>query len=148
MSSIRYVVLAAVAALLGGQGAAPAANYPIAGAWTVAPSNSSEIAKVQRACQAYRRKENLAERGAEGHLMVFKSDTMTKYDKDGAHVCKNVSVRPSGKKTFELVDSCPAASGRGRVRTQYKIRELNSLQVFIIPEGRSGDSYELVGCPK
>ena len=59
---------------IAGQGNALAGNYPIAGAWTVAPRNSREIVDVRRACQAFRRKEDLAAKASAGRLIVFRGE--------------------------------------------------------------------------
>lgn len=142
---MRYIFTICFAMSIAWQNDAAAAGYPISGAWTVAPSNSRQIADVRRACQAYRRKENLAQRASAGRLIVFKSDVSTRYDKSGTHTCRNLISTAVGKRSFHLVDLCE--SGRERKRESYKLRRLNSLQVFITPDGGSTTSYELIGCP-
>jgi hypothetical protein len=144
---VRYVFIACSAIWLAWLGDAAATGYPISGAWTVAPSNSRQIAYVRRACQAYRRKENLAETASAGHLIVFRSNVSTRYDNSGIRTCRNLMSTAVGKRSFHLVDLCRDASGHDKKRESYKLRRLNSLQVFITPDGGSTRSYELIGCP-
>jgi len=144
MAALLSVALAAIAVFLE-CGCAFAGDYPISGAWTVAPARASQIAAVERACRAYRRRENLAEQASAGRLVIFGSDTSTWYDSRGVRVCKNVTIRPLEGKSFHLVDLCQADFEHQRKQEGYNMKRLNRLQVFITPEGAS--TYELIGCP-
>jgi len=145
MAVLLSVALAALAVLLECGSSAVAGEYPISGAWTVAPAKASQIAAVERACQAYRRKEDLAERASAGHLVVFASGTSTWYDSRGVRVCKNIAIRPAEEKSFHLVDSCRTGSQHQQKQERYSMKRLNRLQVFVTPEGAA--TYELIGCP-
>jgi hypothetical protein len=143
---VRNIFIVCFVMWLAWQGDAAAAGYPISGAWTVAPSNSRQIADVRRACQAYRHNQNLEKRASAGRLIVFKSNVSTHYDRSGTRTCQNLMSTAVGKKSFHLVDLCEYASGHEKKRESYKLRRLNSLQVFITPDGGS-TTYELIGCP-
>ena len=38
-------------------------------------------------------------------------------------------------------------TGHEQKRESYKLRRLNSLQVYITPDGKDAVPYELIGCP-
>ena len=131
--------------LINGSGAL-AANYPIFGAWTVAPDSGREIAHVQRACQAFRRKEGLEVKGAEGRLVVFRGAESAWYDGRGRRICRNLSNKATGKTSFRLVDVCRSDAGHSE-QMSYTLKRRNSLQVFITPGDAGSRTYELIGCP-
>lgn len=123
-----------------------ATTYPISGAWTVAPSNGRQIAAVQRACQAFRRKEDVKAKGSAGRLVVFRGGESTWYNGRGARTCRNLSNRAADKRSFYLVDSCRDDAGHTQQKS-YTLKRLNSLQVFITPSDAGSNTYELIGCP-
>ena len=123
-----------------------AASYPISGAWTVAPSNSRQIVFVRHACQAFRRKEGLTKKGSAGRLVIFRLGESTWYNRRGTRVCRNIFSKPVDKKSFRLVDVCRTSTGHAE-QESYTLKRLNSLQVFITPDGTGSRTYELIGCP-
>jgi hypothetical protein len=123
-----------------------AANYPISGAWTVAPSNSRQIVDVRRACQAFRRKEDLEAKGSAGRLVVFWGEESTWYNRHGTRVCRNISNKATDKSSFHVVDVCRNETGHTQQKS-YTLKRLNRLQVFITPSDSASSTYELIGCP-
>jgi hypothetical protein len=144
MNSCGLTLCAAVL-LINGSGAL-AANYPISGAWTVAPDSGREIAHVQRACQAFRRKEALEVKGAEGRLVVFRGAVSTWYNEHGQCICRNLSNKATGKTFFVSSMSVENDAGRSE-QMSYTLKRRNSLQVFITPGDEGSRTYELIGCP-
>lgn len=134
-----------LAILINGHGQTLAANYPISGAWTVAPTNSRQIVYVRHACQAFRRKEDLTLKAAAGRLVILRAGESTWYNNIGTRVCQNVSSKAVGKKSFHLVDVCRENSGHIE-RKSYTLKRLNSLQVIITPDSVGSGTYELIGC--
>ena len=134
------------AILINAHGRTLAANYPISGAWTVAPSNSRQIVDVRHACQAFRRKEDLATKASAGRLVVFRAGKSTWYNTRGTRMCRNVSGKTVGNKSFHLIDICRNSTGHIE-QESYTLKPLNSLQVFIAPDRAGSRTYELIRCP-
>ncbi len=131
--------------LINGPGAL-AASYPISGAWTVAPNSGRQTADVRRACQAFRRKEDLEVKGSAGRLVVFRGGESTWYSRQGRRICRNLFNKVAGKRSFHLVDICRNDAGHTEQRS-YTLERRNSLQVFITPSDTDSRTYELIGCP-
>jgi hypothetical protein len=134
-----------IVVLVNGPGAF-AASYPISGAWTVAPNSAPQIGPVQRACQAFRRREDVKVKGAAGRLVVFRGGESTWYNRHGARTCRNLSNRATDKRSFHLTDSCRDNAGHTEQKS-YTLKRLNRLQVFITPNDAGSNTYELIGCP-
>jgi hypothetical protein len=144
----RIGATAAVATLVVGLQTASAADYPISGAWTFAPTSSEGIISVRSACRAFRYREQVAQAGAAARLVVFDAKRSTWYDKQHVRSCRILSVSRTGARLFAVRESCVATPGSGREQRSYRLKQLNSLQVLISIDGeqrrRPG---QLIGCP-
>ena len=79
-------------------------------------------------------------------LVIFRLGELTWYNRRGTRVCRNIFSKPVDKKSFRLVDVCRTSTGHAE-QESYTLKRLNSLQVFITPDGTGSRTYELIGCP-
>ena len=103
-----------LAILINGHGQTLAANYPISGAWTVAPTNSRQIVYVRHACQAFRRKEDLTLKAAAGRLVILRAGESTWYNNIGTRVCQNVVEQGSRQEVLSFGRCLPRKFGAHR----------------------------------